>query len=216
VVPWNDAKLGSSPFIAALDRIGIPGSADIMNAIVVTAVLSCLNSGIYTASRMLFALARRGDAPHALLEVNTRRVPVKAILLSVTIGFLSVIFDAVSPNTVFLFLLNSSGAVALFCYVLIAVAELRMRRRLEREDPERLTLRMWLFPWLTYLAIAAMVAVIVSMAFVKSVRSQLIPSLISLVVVLAAAWWHGRHAAARPPRERTGRFARSGTREPVG
>jgi GABA permease len=216
VVPWNDAKLGSSPFIAALDRIGIPGSADIMNAIVVTAVLSCLNSGIYTASRMLFALARRGDAPHALLEVNSRHVPVKAILLSVSIGFLSVIFDAVSPNKVFLFLLNSSGAVALFCYVLIAAAELRMRRRLEREDPERLKLRMWLYPWLTYLAIAAMLAVIVSMAFVQSVRSQVIPSLISLVVVLGAAWLRGRRSTAAPPRDRTGRFARSGEREPVG
>lgn len=194
VVPWNDTKLGASPFIAALDRIGIPGSADIMNAIVVTAVLSCLNSGIYTASRMLFSLARRGDAPHALLDVNQRGVPMKAILLSVIIGFLSVIFDAISPNKVFLFLVNSSGAVALFCYVLIAVAELRMRRRLEAEDPERLKLRMWFFPWLTYLAIAAMVAVIGSMALVKDVRSQLIPSFISLAVVLAAAWWRGRRA----------------------
>ena len=65
IVPWNDTQLGNSPFIAALDVIGIPGAADIMNAIVVTAVLSCLNSGIYTGSRMLFALARRGDAPQA-------------------------------------------------------------------------------------------------------------------------------------------------------
>ena len=149
IVPWNNAKLGDSPFIAALDRIGIPGSADIMNAIVVTAVLSCLNSGIYVASRMLFALARRGDAPKSLLEVNDRGVPVKAILLSVSVGFVSVIFDAISPDKVFLFLVNSSGAVALFCYLLIAVAELRTRRRLEAEAPERLKLRMWLFPWLT-------------------------------------------------------------------
>src|SRR3954449_4760718 len=197
VVPWNDAKLGSSPFIAALDTIGIPGSADIMNAVVVTAVLSCLNSGIYTASRMLFALARRGDAPRALMDINGRGVPVKAILLSVTIGFLSVIFDAVSPDKVFLFLVNSSGAVALFCYLLIALAELRMRRRLEAEAPERLKLRMWLFPWLTYVAIAAMVAVIASMAFVDDARPQLIPSFISLAVVIVAAWWHGRRAGAR-------------------
>jgi GABA permease len=123
---------------------------------------------------------------------------VKAILLSVSIGFLSVVFDAVSPNKVFLFLVNSSGAVALFCYVLIALAELRMRRRLEREDPERLKLRMWAFPWLTYLAIAGMVAVIASMALVDDVRSQLIPSLISLVVVLGAAWWRSRRGSEAP------------------
>jgi GABA permease len=133
--------------------IGIPGAADIMNAIVVTAVLSCLNSGIYTGSRMLFTLARRGDAPQALLETNRRGVPVKPILLTVTIGFLSVILAAIWPESVFLWLVNSSGAVALFCCVLIACAEL-------------LTLRMWLFPWLTYLSIAAM-------AFVDDVRAQL-------------------------------------------
>ena len=120
IVPWNDTQLGNSPFIAALERIGIPGAADIMNAIVVTAVLSCLNSGIYTGSRMLFALARRGDAPKSLLEVNRRGVPVKAILLTVSIGFLSVILAAIWPESVFLWLVNSSGAVALFCYVLIA------------------------------------------------------------------------------------------------
>jgi GABA permease len=62
IVPWTDVPPGESPFIGALDRIGIPGSADVMNAIIVTAVLSCLNSGLYTGSRMLFALARRGAA----------------------------------------------------------------------------------------------------------------------------------------------------------
>ena len=66
VLPWNDAQLGDSPFVAALDKIGIPGAANVMDAIVLTAVLSCLNSGLYTASRMLFALAERGDAPKAL------------------------------------------------------------------------------------------------------------------------------------------------------
>jgi L-asparagine transporter-like permease len=69
---------------------------------------------------------------------STAAASVKAILLSVSFGFVSVIFDAISPDKVFLFLVNSSGAVALFCYVLIAVAELRTRRRLEAEAPERL------------------------------------------------------------------------------
>ena len=192
VVPWNDAKLGESPFIAALERIGIPGAADVMNAIVVTAVLSCLNSGIYTASRMLFALARRGDAPEGLLEVNRRGVPVKAILLTSSIGFASTIISYLSPDTVFLFLVNSSGAIALFVYLLIAVSELRMRRTLEREAPERLKVRMWFYPYLTYFAILAMVAVIASMALVKDVRAQLIPSFISLFVVLAAYWFKTR------------------------
>ena len=87
--------------------------------------------------------------------------------------------------------------------MLIALAELRMRRRLETEEPERLKLRMWLFPWLTYLSIAAMVAVIAAMALVDDVRSQLIPSFISLAVVLLAAWL--RHRQPRAQRSVSGR-----------
>jgi GABA permease len=163
-----------------------------MNAIVVTAVLSCLNSGMYVGSRMLFALARRGDAPKALLEVNCRGVPVKAILLTSSIGFLSTILAYLSPDTVFLFLVNSSGAIALFVYILIAVSELRMRRRLERESPDKLKVKMWLYPYLTYFAIAAMVAVVAAMALVEDVRAQLIPSFIALGVVLLAYWLSSR------------------------
>ena len=198
ILPWNDSEVGQSPFAAALGKVGIPGAADIMDAIVVTAVLSCLNSGIYTGSRMLFALSRRGYAPQSLVATNGRGVPVKAILLTVSIGFLSVILAAISPDKVFAWLVNSSGAVALFCYVLIALSQLRMRRRLEREAPESLTLKMWFFPWLTYAAIAAMVAVIVAMAFVSDVRAQLWWSLASLAVVLGAAQrWSSRSTAPR-------------------
>ena len=120
-----------------------------MNAIVLTAVLSCLNSGLYVASRMNFALARRGDAPQWMVRLNGRGVPARAILIAASIGFLSVIANVISPEKVFLFLLNSSGAVALFVYLLICVSQLVLRRRLEREDPERLEVRMWLYPYLT-------------------------------------------------------------------
>ena len=71
------------------------------------------------------------------------------------------IANVISPEKVFLFLLNSSGAVALFVYLLICVSQLVLRRQLEREDPERLEVRMWLYPYLTYFAIAAIGVVIV-------------------------------------------------------
>ena len=100
---------------------------------------------------MNFALARRGDAPQWMVRLNGRGVPARAILIATSIGFLSVIANVISPEKVFLFLLNSSGAVALFVYLLIAISQLVMRRRLEREDPERLKVRMWLYPYLTWL-----------------------------------------------------------------
>jgi GABA permease len=155
-----------------------------MNLVVLTAVLSCLNSGLYTASRMLFALANQGHAPKGLVDTNDRGVPVKAILFCMLIGYLSVAMDYLSPNTVFLFLLNSSGAVGLFIYLLIAVSELRIRRKLEQESPESLRVRMWAYPYLTYLTIIAIVVVIASMAFTADNRSQLILSLVSVVILM--------------------------------
>src|SRR3954451_18636737 len=149
ILPYSSSKLGESPFVAVLDKIGISGAADVMNAVVLTAVLSCLNSGLYVASRMTFVLARRGDAPAWMTAVNKRGVPARAILAATSIGYLSVIASAVSPDGVFKFLLNTSGAVALFIYLLIAVSQLVLRRRLEREAPERLKVRMWAYPWLT-------------------------------------------------------------------
>ena len=109
--------------------MGIPYAADIMNAVVLTAVLSCLNSGLYTASRMLFVLAARREAPSGCITVNKRGVPAAAILSSTVVGFLCVIAAYISPDTVFLFLLNSSGAIILFVYLLIAVSQLVLRRR---------------------------------------------------------------------------------------
>ena len=68
--------------------MGIPYADHIMNAVVLTAVLSCLNSGLYTASRMLFVLAARSEAPMSLMSVNKAGVPMAAILSSTVVGFL--------------------------------------------------------------------------------------------------------------------------------
>jgi GABA permease len=153
-----------------------------MNAVVLTAVLSCLNSGLYTASRMLFVLAARREAPMRLITVNGRGVPVWAILASTVVGFLSVIAAYVSPDTVFEFLLNSSGAVILFVYFLIAASQFVLRRR---TPDDQLTVKMWFFPVLTILAAAGIVAVLVQMLFTDDTRSQLLLSLLSWAVVLA-------------------------------
>ncbi|MDQ2802065.1 MAG: amino acid permease [Pseudomonadota bacterium] len=182
ILPWDSPRLGGSPYVAAFERMGIGWAGQVMNAVVLTAVLSCLNSGLYTASRMLFVLAGRREAPARLMDTNKRGVPVAAILSSTLVGYLSVNAAYVSPKTVFLFLLNSSGAVILFVYLQIGVSELVMRRRLPEE---KLQIKMWLYPYLTLLTIAAMVGVLVSMLFREDSRSQLLLSLLAFAVVLA-------------------------------
>jgi len=187
IVPWNSKGM-ATPYVSALNAIGLPGAAHLMNAVILTAVLSALNSGLYASSRMLFSLTRNGDAPLALARVSRRGVPRRAILAGTIFGFGAVIVSYVSPDLVFAYLVNSYGTVAIFVYLLIAVSELRLRRRLERERPESLTLRMWGFPYLTYLAIVGMVGILSAMAFIPDQRLPLalgVASLAGLMVVYA-------------------------------
>ncbi|MGA8329130.1 MAG: amino acid permease, partial [Mycobacterium sp.] len=169
ILPWNSVPSGSSPFVAALKQIGIPGADHVMNAVVLTAVLSCLNSGLYSASRVLFVLAAQHEAPAQLLKVSERGVPYLAIVGSSVVGFLCVIMAGVAPNTVFSFLLNSSGAIVLFVYLLIALSQIVLRRT---TPPEKLRVKMWFFPTLSILTVAGIVGVLVQMAFDRSARGQ--------------------------------------------
>ncbi|MEW2618968.1 amino acid permease [Streptomyces sp. NPDC048106] len=161
LLPWNNPSLvKDGSYVAALDSLGIAHAGQIMNVIVLTAVLSCLNSGLYTASRMAFSLGQRGDAPKSFARTNARGVPQAAILASVVFGFVAVFFNYEYPKTVFLFLVNSSGAVALFVWLVICLSQLRMRRIIQREAPEKLVVKMWLYPYLTWATAALIVFVL--------------------------------------------------------
>jgi GABA permease len=185
LVPWNSSQI-VTPYVSALNAMAIPAAAQIMNAVVLTAVLSALNSGLYASSRMLFALTDRGDAPRFLAQLSANGVPRRAILLGTAFGYAAIIMSYVSPDAVFAFLVNSYGTVAIFVYIFIALSELRLRERLQRQQPARLQLRMWCYPYLTYVAIAAMLAILAAMAFIPEQRTSLIFGLISLALLLLA------------------------------
>ena len=183
IVPWDTVADKGSPFVLAFETMGISWAGNLLNAVILTAVLSCLNAGIYTASRMLFVLAGNGDAPKALVKVNRKGVPANAILASTLIGYFAVVTAYVSPDRAFLFLLNSSGAVILFVYLIVAVSQFVLRRR----TPEhQLPIKMWCFPAFTILTIAGMIAILAMMGIEADTRSQLLLSLGSVIVIIAA------------------------------
>lgn len=185
LVPWRSAGI-STPYVSALEAMGIPAAAQIMNAVVLTAVLSALNSGLYASSRMLFALTRRGDAPKVLSRVSRNGVPVYAILFATLFGYGAIVMSYLSPDKVFAFLVNSYGTVAIFVYILIAISQLRLRYRLENEAPHLLKVRMWCFPYLTWVAIAGMLSIVIAMGFIPEQRTPLALGVASLCILLIA------------------------------
>jgi GABA permease len=87
------------------------------------------------------------------IKLSKRGVPVRAILFSTLFSYIAVIFSYISPDKIFLFLINSSGAVALLMYLVICFSQLRMRKKLERENPNSPEGKIWLYPYLTYFTI---------------------------------------------------------------
>ncbi|GHD89838.1 amino acid permease [Streptomyces naganishii] len=196
LVPWNAADVvDKGPYVAALDQLGIPGAGRLMNVIVLVALLSAMNANIYGSSRIAYSLVERGLGPKGLARVSGG-VPRVAVLVSSVFGFGCVLLSYWRPDDVFPWLLNMIGAVILVVWIFIAVSQLRLRRRLEREAPDRLVVRMWAFPWLTWVALAGMATVFVLMAREPGTRVQLY-STGAMTLVLAAvglAWQRSRRS----------------------
>jgi GABA permease len=187
VLPWNAFKSGDSTFSMVLAHIGIPGAKTLMDCIVLTAVLSCLNSGVYVTARTLFAMADKGDAPRWLTAVNSRQVPARAILLGSAFGFISMFLNVGSDNEqvakLFTQLINASGAIMLIVYLFVAVAHYRFpyTADAERNSGSKRTADI-----LAGLASLSIIMVMSSMAFIPGMAEQLYPSLALLAAILIA------------------------------
>src|SRR5262249_52335451 len=124
LVPWSSIAPGTSPFTAALKVIGLRHADTVMTVVIVTAVLSCLNSAFYISSRVLFSLAAHSDAPEPLVRLNSHRVPVRSVLLGAMTASLCLLAAILSPGTAFAFLVNASGCLILFIYIAVCIAHL--------------------------------------------------------------------------------------------
>jgi aromatic amino acid permease len=189
LLPWNDSQVGASPYVAVLDRIGVPAAGQIMNVVIFVALLSAINATLYGAARMLCSLAERGEAPKALLN-RKNGVPRNAVIASVTFGFVSVLLNYLWPDTVFLLLLNAAGSALLIVWAFIAISQIRLRRT--TPNP---TVPMWGYPYLSWLALAGIVAIIGLMLGDEQARGQILST--GLLVAVFAAIALSRSALRR-------------------
>jgi L-asparagine transporter-like permease len=150
-----------------------------MNIIVLTAVLSCLNSGVYVTARVLFAMADKGDR-RWLVAVNKRHVPARAILLGSAFGFIVMLMKDVAPAKLFDFLMNSSGALMMFTYIFVVLAHFRFPYKdqaLRGGAGTRLVAGG---------AAVAMLAVLIAMSFMPGKQPEMEASVACLVVIVVA------------------------------
>lgn len=188
-IPWDQLPeatgVANAPFTVLFEKFNIPAASNIMELVIFSAVLSVLNSGLYSASRMFAALADKGLAPKAVSYRARNGVPVVAVFASTIGGVIAAIANFVAPNSgIFDFIMNSAGLVALFVYVFIALTQLRLRQKMTPDEVAGLGVKVRFFPWLNIFLIAGVLVVVVIMLTTDTGRTQVWTSLVATGVLV--------------------------------
>jgi S-methylmethionine transporter len=166
-VPFDQVGLDESPFVTVFSSVGIPYAADIMNFVIITALLSAGNSGLFSCARMLYSLADEGHAPKALKRLTRRGIPLVALSVSMVGGLASLISSVVAPETVYLALVSVAGFAVVGVWMSITASHFFHRRAFVRNggSVKDLAYKAPLFPLVPILAFALCLFSLVGIAF---------------------------------------------------
>lgn len=164
IIPYTDPNLlkndisdvAVSPFTLVFMRAGLLSAATVMNAVILTAVLSAANSAVYASTRMLYAMAVEGKAPGFFRKLNRRHVPVNALIFTSAIGLFAFITSAVADGIAYRWLINATGVIGFVAWLGIALSHYRFRKALicQGKDPGTLAYRALWFPFGPLFALA--------------------------------------------------------------
>ncbi|RAS72304.1 amino acid permease [Priestia endophytica] len=167
VLPREQAGVVESPFVAVLDKVGVPYAADIMNFVILIALLSVANSGLYAATRILYSLSKEGMASPSIAKVNKKGIPMNALLITLAVALLSLLSSVFAAETVFVWLLSLAGLGAQIGWIAITWSHLAFRKKYVQQGGkvEDLKFKTPLYPFLPAVALIANCIVMASMAF---------------------------------------------------
>ncbi|AVH43849.1 amino acid permease [Agrobacterium tumefaciens] len=204
LLPYTAYKAGESPFVTFFGSIGVQGADVIMNLVVLTAVLSSLNAGLYSTGRILHSMAVSGSAPAALAKMNKNGVPYGGIAVTAVVTVLGVALNAVVPASAFEIALNLSALGIICAWAVIVLCQLKLWQLSERGELVRPDFRMFGAPYTGILTLIFLFGVLVLMAFDYPVGSWTIASLLIIIPALVIGWYLLRDRIYRLADERAG------------
>lgn len=204
IYPWNQVGTIGSPFVMTFAKIGITSAAGIINFVVLTAAMSGCNSGIYSAGRMLYTLARNGQAPKFFGKVSPSGVPGNGIIVTIACLFLGVFFNYIFPESkLFLYIYSASILPGMIPWFVLAISQIKFRKRWQEEMNSH-PFKSPLFPLSNYITIVFLVLVLIGMWFNQDTQVSLIVGAVFCLIVIAAyyALGMGKAHPAEKPAER--------------
>ncbi len=194
LIPWKEAGVTESPFVTVFTRIGIPYAADIMNLVILTALLSIANSGLYACARMLWSLSNQNMISPALGKVTSKGVPLNALIVSMAVACLSLLTSVFAADTVYMVLVGISGFAVVAVWMSIAASQYMFRRKYIKEgnDVGKLVYKTPLYPIVPILAFLLCLASCVGLAFDPSQRIALYCGIPFVLLCYAVYYWRRR------------------------
>lgn len=166
LIPWNKVNgVNESPFVMVFQMIGIPGADHVMNGVILLAIISSMNSGLYGSSRVLYTQAVDGRVPQIFARLSSKKVPFIAILMCTASLYAGVLISIFAGDKTFNYLMGSLGYTVLFIWLIIAFAHLKSRKKNEQLSGYYVK---W-FPYTTWVAILSLLAILVGIVFTTSV-----------------------------------------------
>ncbi|WP_288762025.1 amino acid permease [uncultured Lacticaseibacillus sp.] len=205
LIPWQDAGVNQSPFVLVFNRMGLPFAGDLMNFVVLTAILSAANSGLYASTRMLWSLAHEGMISRRFAQTSRRGVPLLALAVSMVGGILALASSVVAAGTVYLVLVSISGLAVVIVWMAIALSEINFRRQwlAQGYTVSELKFRTPGFPVVPWAALIMSLLSCVLIVFDPNQRSSLLYMLPFIALCYGfyygrAAWRRRRESVSKP------------------
>ncbi|OFT90666.1 MULTISPECIES: amino acid permease [Corynebacterium] len=181
-----------SPFTRVLELAGIPGAVKGMEIVIVLALLSAFNAQIYATSRLVFSFSKTGYAPKFFAQVNSSRVPIRAVISSLLFAFISVALQVWGPANLIGILFNAVGGSLLVIWLMIALSQIKLRPQLEAEGS--LQVRMWAYPVLSWITVIMILGLTALMLFDAQARLQVLTVAIAFAALSALGVVIGKKA----------------------
>lgn len=176
MIPWNKVSSVDSPFVQVFSLTGLPGAAHIMNFVLLTAVLSAANSGIYATSRTLFSMAQSGVAPKSLVKTTNKGIPLLGIAITSVFILAGVYLAYITPSQIISYLMSIPGFTIMLIWICICAAQLRLRPTYNDQPHFQVK---W-FPYSTIFATVSLSIIFIGFMFSSS---NFIGSTVCLVTV---------------------------------
>ena len=194
LVPWNQVGQAGSPFVTVFSALELKGVAHIMNFILLIAVTSAANTGIYSSSRVLYSLSKQKEAPAIFSRLNKNGVPIYSLILCGGSLLLGSVVAMAAQESVFQYLMGIPGYTTIMLWIIICLSQFRLRKQYK----EKPFFNVPLYPYLTILTLTVLSIIFITLLLNPNNVINSIVFLSMMTILFFAAKFKSANLADQP------------------